>query len=42
MFFVVMVYGAAMLPLTYILSLIFKGPAVGFVGYYFLNVILGK
>nr|XP_021189988.2 phospholipid-transporting ATPase ABCA3 [Helicoverpa armigera]XP_049699930.1 phospholipid-transporting ATPase ABCA3 [Helicoverpa armigera]XP_049699931.1 phospholipid-transporting ATPase ABCA3 [Helicoverpa armigera]WRX06183.1 ABCA2 [Helicoverpa armigera] len=41
MFLCVMVYGAAMLPLVYLLSLKFKGPAVGFVGFYFLNVLFG-
>lgn len=39
---VIMLYGAAMLPLTYLMSLVFKGPAVGFVGFYFINVLFGK
>ncbi|CAB3224168.1 unnamed protein product [Arctia plantaginis] len=37
----VMVYGAAMLPLTYILSHVFNRPAIGFVSCFFLNVVLG-
>ncbi|CAB3230090.1 unnamed protein product [Arctia plantaginis] len=36
-----MLYGAAILPLTYLLSLVFNGPALGFVCYFFLNVVLG-
>lgn len=39
---VIMIYGAAMLPFTYLISLVFKGPAIGFVGYYFINVLFGK
>lgn len=41
MYLCVMLYGAAMLPLVYILSFAFNGPAVGFVGYYFMNVLFG-
>ncbi|KAF9424045.1 hypothetical protein HW555_000754 [Spodoptera exigua] len=41
MYLCVMLYGAAMLPLVYIMSFAFNGPAVGFVGYYFMNVIFG-
>ncbi|KAJ8730119.1 hypothetical protein PYW07_017157 [Mythimna separata] len=41
MYLVIMLYGAAMLPFTYIMSLLFKGPAIGFVGFYFINVLFG-
>ncbi|XP_075973498.1 phospholipid-transporting ATPase ABCA3-like isoform X2 [Anticarsia gemmatalis] len=37
----VIVYGAAMLPLVYVLSHVFKGPALGFVSFFFMNVLFG-
>ncbi|XP_050346196.1 ATP-binding cassette sub-family A member 2-like isoform X2 [Nymphalis io] len=36
-----MIYGAAMLPLQYLFSLFFNGPALGFVITFFINVIFG-
>ncbi|KAG6447126.1 ATP-binding cassette sub-family A member 2 [Manduca sexta] len=36
-----MLYGAAMLPLIYILSHLFNGAAIGFVVVFFLNVLFG-
>ncbi|XP_047529226.1 phospholipid-transporting ATPase ABCA3-like [Vanessa atalanta] len=36
-----MIYGAAMLPLQYLFSLSFTGPALGFVITFFINVIFG-
>ncbi|XP_053607354.1 ATP-binding cassette sub-family A member 2-like isoform X2 [Plodia interpunctella] len=41
MYLCIMVYGAAMLPLHYIASYLFDGPALGFVVLYFVNVIFG-
>nr|QBP34375.1 ATP-binding cassette sub-family A2 [Trichoplusia ni] len=41
MYLCAMVYGAAMLPLGYIMSHVFKGPAVGFVSFFFMNVLFG-
>lgn len=37
-----MVYGAAMLPLNYMGSLFFKGPAVGFAVIFFVNILFGE
>ncbi|KAL4712265.1 hypothetical protein ACJJTC_004027 [Scirpophaga incertulas] len=36
-----MVYGAAMLPFNYLLTLLFQGPAMGFVVIFFINVLIG-
>ncbi|CAH4032670.1 unnamed protein product [Pieris brassicae] len=41
MYLCLMVYGAAMLPLHYLFSLVFNGPAVGFVIMFFINVLFG-
>ncbi|XP_053608124.1 phospholipid-transporting ATPase ABCA1-like [Plodia interpunctella] len=41
MYFCIMVYGAAMLPLHYLASYLFQLPAVGFVVMYFASVIFG-
>lgn len=37
-----MIYGAAMLPMHYLLSHVFSGPALGFVIMFFVNVLFGK
>ncbi|XP_028174675.1 ATP-binding cassette sub-family A member 1-like [Ostrinia furnacalis] len=37
-----MVYGAAMVPLNYLSSLLFQGPALGFVVIFFINVLFGN
>ncbi|CAH0723431.1 unnamed protein product, partial [Brenthis ino] len=37
----IIVYGAAMLPLHYLFSLVFNGPALGFVVMFFVNTLLG-
>ncbi|XP_052740190.1 phospholipid-transporting ATPase ABCA3-like [Bicyclus anynana] len=36
-----MIYGAAMLPLHYLFSLLFNGPALGFVIMFFINTLFG-
>ncbi|XP_041978072.1 phospholipid-transporting ATPase ABCA1-like [Aricia agestis] len=41
LFLALMVYGAAMLPLNYLVSLLFKGPAIGFVVMFFVNSLFG-
>ncbi|OWR47004.1 ATP-binding cassette sub-family A member 7 [Danaus plexippus plexippus] len=41
LFLCLMVYGAAMLPLHYLFSLLFNGPAIGFVILFFVNVLFG-
>ncbi|CAB3224165.1 unnamed protein product [Arctia plantaginis] len=41
LFLCMILYGAASTPLTYLLSNVFNGPALGFVSYFFLNVLLG-
>ncbi|XP_038212274.1 ATP-binding cassette sub-family A member 3-like [Zerene cesonia] len=41
MYLCLMVYGAAMLPLHYLFSLVFNGPAVGFVLMFFVNILFG-
>ncbi|XP_046959913.1 phospholipid-transporting ATPase ABCA3-like [Vanessa cardui] len=41
LFLCLMIYGAAMLPLQYLFSLSFNGPALGFVITFFINVIFG-
>ncbi|CAK1547174.1 unnamed protein product [Leptosia nina] len=41
MYLCLMVYGAAMLPLHYLFSLVFNGPAVGFVIMFFINILFG-
>lgn len=42
LFLCFMVYGAAMLPLNYIMTNVFSKPATGFVLMFFVNVLLGK
>ncbi|XP_047994969.1 phospholipid-transporting ATPase ABCA3-like [Leguminivora glycinivorella] len=42
MYLALMVYGASMLPLHYLLSFLFKGPATGFVAVFFINVLFGQ
>ncbi|XP_059047228.1 phospholipid-transporting ATPase ABCA1-like [Achroia grisella] len=37
----IMVYGAAALPLHYLVSMLFNGPAIGFVVMYFINLLFG-
>ncbi|XP_072932012.1 phospholipid-transporting ATPase ABCA3-like [Epargyreus clarus] len=41
MYLCLMVYGAAMLPLNYLCSHLFSGPALGFVIMFFVNVLVG-
>ncbi|XP_059047165.1 phospholipid-transporting ATPase ABCA1-like [Achroia grisella] len=41
MYVCIMVYGAAALPLHYLFSFLFTGPAVGFVVMYFINLLFG-
>lgn len=42
MYVILMVYGAAMLPLNYVGSFFFKGPGVGFGFIFFANILLGE
>ncbi|XP_063533945.1 phospholipid-transporting ATPase ABCA3-like [Cydia strobilella] len=42
MYLVLMVYGAAMLPLNYLMSFLFSAPAMGFVAVFFINILLGQ
>lgn len=42
MYVVLMVYAAAMLPINYIFSYLFKGPGVGYGAMFFMNILLGK
>ncbi|XP_013169431.1 PREDICTED: ATP-binding cassette sub-family A member 3-like isoform X2 [Papilio xuthus] len=41
LYFCLMIYGAAMLPMHYLLSHVFSGPALGFVIMFFINVLFG-
>ncbi|XP_052759277.1 phospholipid-transporting ATPase ABCA3-like [Galleria mellonella] len=41
MYLCIMIYGAAALPLHYLFSFLFNGPAIGFVVMYFINVLFG-